>query len=66
MVEGDLIDLTLPSLLQAMSREQSTAVLRLQRDGSQGALYFREGVLVHAHAGDASGWRAIRRCSLAR
>ena len=29
MVEGDLVDLTLPSLLQAMSRECSTATLRL-------------------------------------
>ena len=55
MVEGDLMDLTLPSLLQAVSREQSTAVLRLQRGVSQGAMYFREGVLVHAHAGDVSG-----------
>ena len=55
MVEGDLMDLTLPSLLQAISREQSTAVLRLQRDVNQGAMYFREGVLVHAHAGELSG-----------
>jgi Domain of unknown function (DUF4388) len=55
MVEGDLLDLTLPSLLQAVSREQSTAVLRLQRGVSQGAMYFREGVLVHAHAGETSG-----------
>jgi hypothetical protein len=55
MVEGDLLDLTLPSLLQAVSREQSTAVLRLQRGVSMGAMYFREGVLVHAHAGESSG-----------
>jgi hypothetical protein len=55
MVEGDLVDLTLPSLLQAMSRECSTAILRLQRDGSQGAMYFAEGVLVHAVTGHVSG-----------
>ena len=55
MVEGDLVDLTLPSLLQAMSRECSTAILRLQRDGNSGAMYFAEGVLVHAHTGEASG-----------
>ncbi len=59
MVEGDLLDLTLPSLLQALTREKSTAVLRLQRgteDGAdQGAVYFREGALVHALAGEAVG-----------
>ena len=59
MVEGDLLDLTLPSLLQALTREKSTAVLRLQRgtdDGAdQGTVYFREGALVHALAGDAVG-----------
>jgi hypothetical protein len=55
MVEGDLVDLTLPSLLQAMSRECSTAILRLQRDGNSGAMYFAEGVLVHAVTGQASG-----------
>lgn len=55
MVEGDLVDLTLPSLLQAMSRECSTAILRLQRGPSQGAMYFAEGVLVHAVAGPVTG-----------
>jgi hypothetical protein len=59
MVEGDLLDLTLPSLLQALTREKSSAVLRLQReteDGAdQGAVYFREGALVHALAGEAVG-----------
>jgi hypothetical protein len=55
MVEGDLLDLTLPSLLQVMSRECSTAVLRLQRGTDQGAMYFAEGVLVHAIAGPVTG-----------
>lgn len=55
MVEGDLVDLTLPSLLQAMSRECSTAILRLHRDGNHGAMYFAEGVLVHAVTGHVSG-----------
>ena len=55
MVEGDLVDLTLPSLLQAMGRECSTAVLRLQRGSDQGAMYFSEGVLVHALAGAMTG-----------
>jgi hypothetical protein len=55
MVEGDLNDLTLPSLLQVMSRECSTAILRLQRGTNQGAMYFAEGVLIHATAGQVSG-----------
>jgi hypothetical protein len=62
MVEGDLIDLTLPSLLQAMTREKASAVLRLQRgtdDGDQGSVYFCEGALVHALAGDSVGDEAM-------
>jgi hypothetical protein len=62
MVEGDLIDLTLPSLLQAMTREKASAVLRLQRgteDGDQGSVYFCEGALVHALAGESVGDEAM-------
>jgi hypothetical protein len=59
MVEGELIDLTVPTLLQAVWRERSTAVLRLQRGVDQGALYFLEGVLVHALAGPLSGDEAV-------
>jgi hypothetical protein len=55
MVEGDLVDLTLPSLLHALARERSTAVLRLQRGTDHGTLYFCEGTLVHARAGEAVG-----------
>lgn len=55
MVEGDLTDLTLPSLLQVMSRECSTAILKLQRGTDQGAMYFAEGVLVHAITGSVQG-----------
>ena len=60
MVEGDLVDLTLPSLLHALSREGSTAVLRVQRGADQGALYFSEGALVHALAGKTAGDDAVR------
>src|SRR5262245_21453170 len=55
MVEGDLMDLTLPTLLQAVCRERSTAVLRLQRGVDHAALYFHEGVLVHAQSGETEG-----------
>jgi hypothetical protein len=63
MVEGDLIDLTLPSLLQAMTREKASAVLRLQRGtdngADQGSVFFCEGALVHALAGEAVGDEAM-------
>jgi hypothetical protein len=55
MVEGDLVDLTLPSLMQALAREGLTAVLRLQRGTDQGTVYFCEGALIHALAGEAIG-----------
>jgi len=59
MVEGDLVDLTLPSLLHALSKEGSTAVLRLQRGTDSGSLYFCEGALIHALAGEAIGDAAV-------
>lgn len=59
MVEGDLLDLTLPSLLQALAREGSTAVLRLQRETDHGFVYFCEGVPVHARAGAVAGDDAV-------
>src|SRR5262245_62864321 len=59
MVEGDLLDLTLPSLLQALAREGSTAVLRLQRETDHGCVYFCEGVPVHARVGAVAGDDAV-------
>jgi hypothetical protein len=59
MVEGDLVDLTLPSLLRAMHQEGSTAVLRLRRGTDSGAVAFCEGALVHAYAGGAVGDEAM-------
>jgi hypothetical protein len=59
MVEGDLVDLTLPTLLQALTKEGSTAMLRLQHGTEQGALYFCEGALVHAASGQIVGDEAV-------
>jgi uncharacterized protein DUF4388 len=59
MVEGDLVDLTLPTLLQALAREGSTAMIRLQHGTDQGALYFCEGALVHAAKGEVVGDEAV-------
>jgi hypothetical protein len=69
MVEGDLMDMTLPTLLQALSRENATAQLRVQNGTVHGALHLREGALIHATGvattGDAAllellGWTAGR------
>jgi Domain of unknown function (DUF4388) len=60
MVEGDLVDLTVPTLLHALASEGSTAVLKVQRGTSQGELFFREGTLVHALAGGRAGDDAVR------
>jgi hypothetical protein len=60
MVEGDLVDLTVPTLLHALSCEGSTAVLKVQRGDSQGELFFREGTLVHALSGGRAGDDAVR------
>jgi uncharacterized protein DUF4388 len=59
MVEGDLMDLTLPTLLQALSQESSTAQLRLQNGAVQGALYLREGALIHATGSESVGDDAL-------
>lgn len=59
MVEGDLRDLTLPSLLTALTHEGSTAALHLEHGADRGALYFHDGTLVHAVAGLTVGDQAV-------
>jgi hypothetical protein len=59
MIEGDLIDLTLATLLHALSQERSTAQLRLQQGTVQGALYLHEGALIHATGADSVGDEAL-------
>src|SRR5512144_565804 len=59
MVEGDLVDLSLSTLLQARAREGSTAMLRLQHGTDQGTLYFCEGALIHAASGPVTGDEAV-------
>jgi len=59
MIEGDLMDLTLATLLHALSQESSTAQLRLQQGTVQGTLYLREGALIHATGTDSVGDAAL-------
>ncbi len=60
MVEGDLVDLTLTSLLHALSHDRATAVLKVQRGNDQGSMYFADGALVHALAGRTVGDQAVQ------
>jgi len=53
------MDLTLPTLLQALAQESSTAQLRLQQGMVQGALYLREGALIHATGTGSVGDEAL-------
>lgn len=58
-VEGQLSDVTLPSLIQMTSAEMRKSVLLLRRGSRQGAIYFEGGAVVHAAAGDRVGSEAI-------
>jgi hypothetical protein len=60
MVEGDLIDLPMRALLQALSAERATAVVTIQSGVNCGAVYFSDGVLIHALAGTTMGDQALR------
>jgi len=53
------MDLTLPTLLQALAQESSTAQLRLQQGTVQGTLYLREGALIHATGSESVGDAAL-------
>ena len=59
MVEGDLVDLTLPTLLQALTKEGSTAMVRLQHGAQEGVLYLCEGAPVHAASAELVGDEAV-------
>ncbi|HYM25194.1 MAG TPA: DUF4388 domain-containing protein [Vicinamibacterales bacterium] len=59
MVEGDLLDLSLPNLMNALTTEGSTVAVKVQRGVDHGAVYFHEGVLVHAHTGESTGNDAV-------
>lgn len=58
-VEGDLGDLSVASLIQAVCSERRRAGLRLRRHTEEGAIYFDDGEIVHAELGLLEGERAI-------
>jgi CheY-like chemotaxis protein len=59
---GDLDDLPLLDLLQAIEANRKSGVVHLQaRDGARGEIYFRDGSVVDAEVGRLSGLDAVCR-----
>jgi Domain of unknown function (DUF4388)/PEGA domain len=58
-IYGKLGSVSLNDILQLLGMAHRTATVRLQDRGQEGKIYFREGVLLHAIAGSASGEKAL-------
>lgn len=58
-IEGNLRDLSLPSLVQVICLERHKAALFLERNDEQGVIYFDDGEITHASAGTLAGEEAF-------
>jgi len=58
-LEGDLQTMSLASIIQINCEERNQAQLTLNYRGKVGDIYFNEGEVIHAEAGDFSGDEAI-------
>ena len=58
-LEGDLQTMSLASIIQINCEERNQAQLTLNYQGKIGVIYFKEGGIIHAEAGDLSGDEAI-------
>jgi CheY-like chemotaxis protein/predicted regulator of Ras-like GTPase activity (Roadblock/LC7/MglB family) len=58
-LEGDLQLMSLASIIQINCEERNQAQLILNLQGEEGIIYFNEGEMIHAEAGDLSGDEAI-------
>ncbi len=58
-VEGDLKDLGLASLIQAMCLDRREAIVFLKRGSQDGIIAFKEGEVIHAAAGKLVGEQAV-------
>ncbi|MDP9122311.1 MAG: DUF4388 domain-containing protein [Acidobacteriota bacterium] len=58
--QGSLKELPLPDIIQLVSVSGKTGVFALNRQGDvSGAIYLRNGHIVHAHVGDLQGEEAV-------
>ncbi len=58
-IYGKLGSVGLNDILQLLGMGHRTATVRLENQGQQGRIYFRDGVLLHATAGSTEGERAL-------
>lgn len=58
-LEGDLQLMSLASIIQINCEERNQAQLLLNLQGEEGIIYFNEGEIIHAEAGDLSGDEAV-------
>lgn len=58
-LEGDLQMMNLSSIIQINCEERNLAQLTLNHKGKVGVIYFKDGGMIHAEAGDLSGDDAI-------
>lgn len=58
-MEGDLADMTIPTLLQSMSMGKKTGRLFIDNGDAGAELFFEDGLFVHAKAVDVTGDQAI-------
>jgi hypothetical protein len=57
--QGSLAELPVPDIVQLMSASGKTGVFTLVRAGERGAIYLRNGQMVHARVGDVLGEEAV-------
>lgn len=62
--EGDLEEITMIDLLQTIEKENRSGSVRLQREGRQGAIFFRDGQILDAVCGKLQGEFAVYRLML--
>lgn len=60
-IEGDLRDMSLPSIVQIICLEQRKVGLILKRQHEEGVIYFDKGEIVHATLGNLEGQEAVYR-----
>jgi predicted regulator of Ras-like GTPase activity (Roadblock/LC7/MglB family) len=59
VIEGNLKELSLPSIIQLNCAEMNTAEVSLNHQGREGVICFAEGAIIHATVGDLVGEEAV-------
>ena len=59
LIEGNLKELSLPTIIQLNCTERNTAEVSLKYQGEEGVICFAEGAIIHAVVGDLVGEEAV-------